>query len=81
MIPIIICSDYLSTNPLLVFETLVCMRMLFAIKKDLHTTGNITECGRTLTLHTLYTLLRKGYIDIQYKYEYIFKLLRSTAKM
>lgn len=40
---------------LLVFETLVCMRMLFAIKKDLHTTYKsvrVQECGCTLTPQT-----------------------------
>lgn len=43
---------------LLVFETLVCMRMLFAIKRSTHTYTNgvrVKECRCTLTQHTLLT--------------------------
>ncbi len=38
-----ICLDYLSMDLLLVFETLVCMRMLFAIKRSTH--KHTTVCG------------------------------------
>lgn len=46
----IICLDYLSMDLLLVFETLVCMRMLFAIKRSTHNIRGVRGC--TLTHQT-----------------------------
>ena len=91
-----ICLDYLSMDPLLVFETLVCMRMLFAKIKDLHiftqrihrNTVLITEMRHTqTTTHTdtyTQTVLLQLHIMhnyIQiYKYENIFKLFKFNCQ-
>lgn len=66
---------------LLVFETLVCMRMLIAIKKK-KSTHNIWSSVRVYAAHTLSRHTHTHFAQIIYTEIYEFHLFkRSTAKM